>query len=210
MQDKDGKARIIIGAIILMMLALPFVFVSYALYFAWDSQQSGEFYKPAFEKDGKLYDLNTDGNTLAFDGGTREDHLYLNSMYNVGRFIALSYDDYDINKTDNPFFAGVIAFKNNKYHEQETKYRTPKDSYEIYRFYDQNRNLIFAYEPEMQSEYLIKLRPTFPAFSKRKYGIGSKREYLDATRLFKAKLNKKLRFRTDETNKLLVIWFENL
>jgi hypothetical protein len=210
MRKESRSAPIIIGAIILAIFATPFVFLSYALFFAWDSQESGEFYKPAFEKNGKLYELNIDGSSLAFDSGTKEDHLFLNSMYNMGGLIALSYDDYDINKTDNPYFAGTIAFRNNKYLRQETKYRTAKDSYEIYRYYDQNGNLLFAYEPEMQSEYVIKLRPTFPAFSKRKYGIGNKREYLNATKLIKAKLNKNLKIRTDETNKLLIIWFENL
>ena len=208
MQKEKRYSGIYIVAILLVIFSIPFVFLSYILYFAWDSQQSEEFYKPAFEIDGKLYEANMNGNSLAFDSGESVNHLYLNTMYNLSNLIAISYGNYEVKKTDNPFFVGAIAPKNNEYYEQETKYRNPKDSYEVYKFYDQNRNLIFAYEPELQSEFLIKLRPTFPAFSKRKYGIGSKRDYLDATKLLKVKLNKNLRIRIDETNKLLIFWFD--
>lgn len=208
MQKKGKHSGLFFVALVLAIFAIPFVFLSYILFFAWDSQQSGEFYKPAFEKDGRLYELNMQGNSLAFDSGESENHLYTNTMYDLSSLIAMSYDDYDVKKTDNPFFAGAAAPRNSRYFEQETKYRNAKDSYQAYKFYDRDRNLIFAYEPELQSEFLIKLRPTFPAFSKRKYGIGSKRDYLDATGLLKAKLNVNLKIRVDETNKLLIFGFE--
>jgi hypothetical protein len=210
MQKKKKYSGIYLVAILLVIFSAPFIFLSYILFFAWDSQQSGEFYKPAVEIDGKLYEVNMTGTSLAFDGSKSENHLYLNTMSDLSKLTAISYGDYEVKKTDNPFFAGAIAPKNNEYYEQETKYRNPKDSYQAYKFYDQNRNLIFAYEPELQSEFLIKLRPTFPAFSKRKYGIGSKRDYLNATKLLKVKLNKNLKIRIDEANKLLIFWFENL
>jgi hypothetical protein len=204
----NRKGLVLIGGIVLAVLALPVSILSYVLYFAWDDQRSGEFYKPAFEKDGKLYDLKMQGNSLAFDAaGTREDHLYLNSPYVLGELIALGYGDYEIGKTDNPYFAGAIAYRN-KYHESEIKYRNPKESFQSYKYFDWDRNPIFAYEPETESEFVVKLRPTFPAFTKRSYGIGNKRDYLDATKILKAKLDKNLRLRIDEANKLLVIRFE--
>jgi hypothetical protein len=211
MRKGSNKSLVFIIAPLLTVLAVPVGILSYVLFFAWDSQQSGEFYKPAFEKDGKLYDLNMQGNSFAFDDSkTGEGHLYLNSMYTLSEIIALSYGDYDVIKTDNPFFSGAVVFRNNKYYERETKYQNSKDSYLIYKYYDENRNLFFTYEPEIESEYVTKLRPTFPAFSKRKYNIGIKRDYLNATKLLKAKTNKNLKIRTDESNKLLIIRFENL
>jgi hypothetical protein len=212
MRKKEGKnGCIFIIAALLLGLSIPFSILSYILFFAWDSQLSGEFYKIVFERDGKLYELNMQGSSVAFDnnGSGEGNHLYLNSMYSLSELIALSYGDYDVNKTDNPYFVGAIAIRNNKYHEQETKYRNPKDSYQAYRYYDENRNLIFTYEPEMQSEYVVKLRPTFPAFSKRKYNIGNKRDYVDATKLLNEKLNKNLKIKTDEMSKLLIIRFVN-
>lgn len=79
----------------------------------------------------------------------------------------------------------------------------------IYRFYDEKRNLILAYEPETQSEFVVKLRPTFSAFSKRKYGIGThKHDYINATKLLNEKLGKNLRIKIDESNKLLILRFD--
>ena len=198
----------VIGAVILTVIVLPFAIVSYALYFAWDSQQSGEFYKTAFETNGKLYDLKMQGSALAFDSGTGEDRLYLNTPYYLSELIALSYGDFEVRKTDNPYFAGTLTVTSHKYREQEAKYRNPKDTYEVYRFYDRDHNLIFAYEPEAENEFVVRLRPTFPAFAKRRYGISSKREYLDATGILKTKLGKNLKIRTDETNKLLIFRFD--
>ena len=210
MPKGKNKGGFVIVALILAALALPFGILSYVTYFAWDRQQSGEFYKPAFEKDGSLYELNMQGNSLAFDQGTGEDHLYFNTVYHLGDLIALGYNDYEIRKTDNPFFAGLITPANHKYRKQETKFLNPKDSYQAYEFYDRSDHLIFAYEPEIQSEFVVKLRPTFPAFSKSKYSIGNKRDYVDATRLLKSKLNKNLKFRIDAANKLLIFWIEDL
>ncbi|HEY8560950.1 MAG TPA: hypothetical protein VIL74_11305 [Pyrinomonadaceae bacterium] len=207
MKKESKMPVVVIGAIILTIVALPFAFLSYALYFAWDSQQSGEFYKPAFEANGTLYDLRMQGNSLAFDSGTREDHLFINSPHILSGLIALGDGDFEIEKTDNPFFAGALSIPSHKYGESETKYRNPKDSYLVYRFYDRDRNLVFAYEPATESEFVVRLRPTFPAFAKRKYGIGDKREYLDATAILKAKLGKNLVIRTDEENKLLILKF---
>jgi hypothetical protein len=209
MKKGSDKPLIVLAAIILGVLAIPVGIISYTGYFAWDSQQSGEFYKPALEMDGKLYELRTQPYGTAFDRGTREDHLYLNSPPDLGELIAIGSGDYELDTTDNPYFAGKIRARNNaNYYEQETKYRNAKDSFQSYRFYDRNRNLIAAYEPETPNEFVLKLRPTFPAFAKRRYGLGSKREFLDATKIFRAKLNKNLKIRTDETNKLLILKFE--
>lgn len=208
-KKESNKPIIIIVLVILACLSIPIGIISYTTYFAWDAQQSGEFYKPAFEADGKLYELRTQGSSLAFDSGTADGRLYLNSPYDLGELIAISYNDFEIEKTDNPYFAGKIRARNSaKYYKQETKYRNPKDSYPSYEFYDANRNSILAYEPETANEFVVKLRPTFPAFAKRKYSIGSKRDFIDATRLLKTKLGKNLRFRVDEANKLLVFTIE--
>lgn len=209
MKKGSDKPLFVIAAIILAVAAIPVGILSYTSYFAWDKQQSGEFYKPAFETGGKLYEVRIQPTAFAFDSGTGDDHLYLNSPYDLGELIALSDNAFEIEKTDNPYFAGKIRSQNNgKYYEQETKFRNPKDSFQSYRFYDANRNLIFAYEPETANEFVVKLRPTFPAFAKRRYGIGSKRDFIDATKLLKAKLGKNLRFRVDEANKLLVFAIE--
>lgn len=197
--------------LILGMLAIPFGILFYTLYWAWDSQFEGSPYKIALEKDGKLYELNLQGNSVAFDKGTSDDQLYLNSPYYLAEFIALSYGENDIEKTNNPFFAGTIRSKNQrKYFEQETKYSTPKDSYQSYKFYDQNRQQIFSYDLGFEDEYVVKIRPTFPMFSKRKYSVGwTKPSYIKVTKLLKDKLNKNLKIRTDEDNKLLILSFEN-
>jgi hypothetical protein len=209
MKKGSDKPIFVIAAIILAVAAIPVGIISYTSYFAWDRQQSGEFYKPAFESDGKLYELRMQPTTLAFDSGTLDDHLYLNSPYDLGELIALSDGAFEIEKTDNPYFAGKIRSLNNgKYYEQETKYRNPKDSFQSYKFYDASRNPILAYEPETANEFVVRLRPTFPAFAKRRYNLGSKREYLDATKIFKLKLNRNLKIRADEANKLLVLKFE--
>ncbi len=202
---KEGKGGLVVSIILLAIVSIPVVSLSYLFYFAWDSQMEGNNYKIAFEKEGKAYELNLQGGSLAFD----TNELYLNTPYYLSELIALSYDDYDISKTDNPFFGGKIAGKNlKKYFDQETKFTTPKDSHETYAFYDRNHNQIFSYEPEVNNEYVVKLRPTFPAFSKRKYGIGNKRDYINATKILKDKLNKNLKIRTDEANKLLILSFE--
>lgn len=210
MKTRNSKSgMIIILAFVAAVLAIPFAFISYPLYFAWDSQQSGEFYKPAFESGGKLYDLKMQGSTLAFDNkGTAEDHLYVNAPYNVGELIALGGGDYEINRTDNPYFAGEISARTAKYIENEKKFRNAQESYMVYTYYDQNRSPIFTYEPETESEFVRKLRPTFPALAKRKYSIGNKRDFIDVTKLLKAKLGKNLKFRVDEANKLLVFTIE--
>jgi hypothetical protein len=192
------------------ILAIPFGIMFYTLYWAWDSQFEGRLYKVAFEKEGKLYELNLQGNSLAFDKGTSDDQLYLNSPYYLADLIALSYGEQRIDKIENPFFAGKISANNSKnYFEQETKYSTPKDSYQSYKFYDQNRQQIFSYELGFEDEYVVKLRPTFPMFSKRKYSFGgTKQSYIKVTKLLKDKLNKTLKIRTDEANKLLILSFE--
>jgi hypothetical protein len=208
---KNGKRVLFIIITIFVVALLPAVgILSYTQYFAWDSQFEGDPYKIALEKDGKLYELNIQGNSLAFDKETSDDQLYLNSPHYLAELIAFSYGNQDVDKTDNPFFAGKISAGNKrKYFEQETKYSTPKDSYQSYKFYDQNRNQIFAYEPETENEYVVKLRPTFPSFSKSRVGIHNKSDYLNATKILKETLNKNLKIKADETNKLLVLSFEN-
>ena len=205
-----AKGGFLIIAIILTILAIPAGVLSYVFYFGWDNQIEGNAYKIAFEKDGQLYDLGTTGTSLAFDSGTSDDQLYTHTPYSLGEMIALSYNEYEIAKTDNPYFAGTIRYRNTgKYIDQETKYTNPKDSYQSYTFFDQNRNQILAYEPEIENEFVVKLRPTFPSFSKGRYSMGGKRDYLNATKLLREKLNKKLKVKADETNKLLILSFEN-
>ena len=208
---KNGNRVLFIIITIFVVALLPAVgILSYTQYFAWDSQFEGDPYKTAFEKDGKLYEMNIQGNSLAFDKETSNDELYLKSPHYLGELIALSYENQDIDKTDNPFFAGKIAAGNAKnYVEQETKYSTPQDSYQSYKFYDQNSNQIFAYEPGNENEYVVKLRPTFPSFSKSRVGIHNKPDYLNATKILREKLNKNLKIKADETNKLLILSFEN-
>ena len=209
MNKAKRKGGFLIIAIILAVLAIPFGILLYSSYFAWDSQFEGNNYKVAFEKDSKLYELGISGNSFAFDKGTSNDQLYLNSPYYLAELIALSYDDDKIEKTVNPFFAGTLSSQNQKkYFDQQTKYSTPKESYQSYIFYDQNRQQIFEYEATTENEYIVKIRPTFPMFSKRKYNIGAKQSYLNVTKLLKEKLNKSLKIRTDETNKLLILSFE--
>jgi hypothetical protein len=211
MNKNKAKAKggcLIIG-IILAALSIPAVILSYTQYFAFDSQIEGNPYKIAFEKDGQLYELGSMGSSLAFDHGTADDQLYTHTPYFLGELISLSYHDFEVAKTDNPFFAGTIRHKQTgKYIDQQTKYINPKDSYQSYTFYDQNRNPILAYEPETENEYVVKLRPTFPSFSKSRYSIGRMRDYLNATKLLREKLNKNLKVRLDEANKLLILSFE--
>ena len=206
---KKAKGGFWVTAIIFAILMIPLGIVLYTTYFAWDSQIEGNPYKVALEKEGKIYELSLNGNSLAFDKGTSDDQLYLNSPYYLAEIIALSYDDYKVEKTDNPFFAGTIRTQNQrKYFDQQTKYSTPKDSYQSYTFFDQNRNQIFSYELGFENDYVIKIRPTFPMFSKRKYGIGAKQSYIKVTKLLREKLNKNLKIKTDENNKLLILNFE--
>lgn len=210
-EKKNGKNGLVFFiAIFGLALLIPASILSYTQYFAWDSQIEGNPYKIAFEKDGRLYELGGSGSGLAFDSGTENDHLYINSPYYLGDLISLGFQDYDVAETDNPFFAGKINHrKSGDYLEQKTKYTTPTKSFQSYTFYDQNRNPIFAYESETENEYVVKLRPTFPSFSKRKYSIGNKQNYLNATKILKEKLDKNLKIRADETNKLLILSFEN-
>lgn len=210
MNEIKGKGGYLIFAIIFAVLAIPAGIFSYTHYFAWDSQIEGKPYKLALEKDGKFFELNINGNSTAFDSGTTDDHFYLNSPYHLGDLIGIGFDDYQVEKTDNPFFAGKISLRNRqKYSEQEQKFLNAKDSVQVHKFFDQNRNLIFTYEPNIQSEFVVKLRPTFPAFSKRSYGIGTyKSEYINATKLLNEKLGKKLKIKTDEADELLILSFE--
>jgi len=208
---KKAKFSPLVAILTFGMLAIPVGILFYTLYWAWDSQYEGSPYKIALEKDGKLYELNLNGNTLAFDKSTGDDQLYLNGPYYLAEIIALSYGDQQIDKTDNPFFGGKISTPNRlKYAEQETKYSTPKDSYQSYKFYDRNRQQIFSYDLGLEDEYVVKIRPTFPMFSKRKYSVGStKQSYIKVTKLLRDKFNKNLKIRTDEANKLLILSFEN-
>lgn len=209
MKKAKGKGGFLITGIILASILIPAGFFLYINFFAWDSQFEGNLYKVAFEKDGKLYDLNLQGNSLAFDKGTSDDQLYTNTPYYLAELIALAYDEYKVEKTDNPFFAGAVRPQSQrKYFEQETKYSTPKDSYQSYKFFDQNSQQIFSYDLGFEEEYVVKIRPTFPMFSKSKYSIGSKRSYIKLTKILKDKLNKNLKIKTDEANKLLILSFQ--
>jgi hypothetical protein len=193
-------------ACILAVLAIPAGIISYVTYFAWDSETEGNAYKVAFETEGQLYELKDNGTGLAFD----DENLYARTPYFLGELISLGFQDFEIANTDNPFFAGKVNLRNvNKYYEQKTRYINPKDSVQSYTFYDQNRNQILAYEPETENEYVVKIRPNFPSFSKSKVRIGNKQDYLKITKLLREKLNKNLKIKTDETNKLLILSFEN-
>lgn len=210
-EKKNGKSGLVIFiAIFGLALLLPVGILSYTQYFAWDSQIEGNAYKIAFEKDGRLFEFGNTGNGLAFDSGTGNDHLYTNTPYFLGDLIALGFQDYDIAKTDNPFFAGKINPRNTKkYFEQKTEYINPKDSIQTYYFYDQNRDQILFFKPETENEFVVKLRPTFPNFSKSRYGIYNKQNYLNATKILREKLDKNLEIKIDETNKLLILSFGN-
>lgn len=203
--DKDQKKNLFwfIGLFSAGLL-LTAAFVSYFVYFAYDNQFEADTYTIALEKDSKLYKLEgfQDG-SFAFD-----EDLYTLSAHYLAELVALSYNDYEITKTDNPFFAGNISSKNrNKYLDQQTKYASPKKSYQSYTIYDQNRNQIFAHEYGMENEYVVKLRPNFPSSSaKRRYF--DKREYLNLTTLLKDKININLKLKTDEANKLLILSFQ--
>ena len=197
--------------LILGTFSIPFVILFYTLYWAWDSQIEGKDYIAAFEKDGKLYEFgNINARSLAFDRGTSDDQLYLNNPNELAELIAISFKDYNIEKTDNPFFAGKIRVSNwGNYLNTEQKYSSPKEFSTIYTFFDKNGKQIFTYQPETDNEFVTKLRPTFPMFSKRKYNIGAKRDYLNLTKILKAKLNQTLKIRANDTNKLLILSFED-
>jgi hypothetical protein len=207
---KSTKLNPLAAILIFVGFCVPFGILFYTQYWIWDSQFEGTAYKVALEKDGKLYELNFQGNGLAFDKGTGDDQLYISGPFFLADMIALSYGDHRLDKTDNPFFAGKILTNNSQnYVERETKYSTPKDSYQSYKFFDQKRQEIFSYDLGFEGEYVKKLRPTFPMFSKRRYSVGStKQSYINVTKLLKAKLNKNLKIKTDEANKLLIIRFE--
>lgn len=193
--------------IVCFLSALAFAagITSYVTYFAYDSQFEADTYTFALEKDGKLYKLEGfQESSFAFD-----ERLYTNSPYYLSELAALSYDDYEITKTDNPFFAGTVRSKNlKKYFDQQTKYASPKESYQSYIFYDRNRNQIFAHEPGMESAYVVTLRPNYPSGDRRKNRFLDKREYFNLSELLKDKLDKNLKIKTDEENQLLIISFQ--
>lgn len=203
--DKDQKKNIFWFILIsLTVLAFMAGIFSYFNYFAYDNQLEADTFTMALEKDGKLYNLdNFQESSFAFD-----DELYALSPHYLAELVALSYGDYEITKTDNPFFAGNIRSKNqNKYLDQQTKYASPKESYQSYTIYDQNRNQIFAHEYGMEGEYVVWLRPNYPWGDARKRYF-DKREYLNLTKLLNDKLNVNLKLRMDEANKLLILSFQ--
>jgi preprotein translocase subunit SecD len=205
--DKSQK-RNLIWFIVILLAGLAFMagIFSYFNYFALDNQFEADTYTFALEKNGELYKLEKfQESSFAFD-----EQLHTTSPHYLAELAALSYDDHEITKTDNPFFAGNISSKNlKKYLDQQTKYTNPKESYQSYTFYDQNRNQIFAYEPETQSEYTVKIRPNYPSSDPKRNRFFDKREYLNLTKLLKDKLDKNLKIKTDEENKLLILSFEN-
>lgn len=211
MDRAKTKGGILVGSIGIAVLAIPIGIFFYFGYWAWDSQIEGNDYIAAFEKDGKLYEFgNINANSLAFDRGTNADQIYLNNPNELAELIAISFKDYNIEKTDNPFFAGKIRVSNwGNYLNTEQKYFNPKEYSTIYTFFDNDSKQIFTYQTQTDNEFVTKLRPTFPMFSKRKYSIGAKREYLNLTKILKAKLNQNLKIKTDEDNKLLILSFEN-
>ena len=193
-----------LAAVFLLPLALFWFLDSYM----WDSQIAATPYKIAFEKDARLYESDIQSAALAFDNGTGDDHLYLNTFSYLGDLLAISYGDFQIVQTDNPFFAGKMKSNGGKkFFEQQTKYINPKDSYQAYIFCDQNRNQIFVYEANVPNEFVSELVPRMPSFFEGSYKTGS-REYVDATRLLKEKINKTLKIKADDTNKLLILSFE--
>lgn len=203
--DKERKKDLILGAVIILSI-LTFMagIFSYFNYFAYDKPLEADTFTMAWEKDGKIYKL--DGfqeSSFAFD-----DELYTLSPAYLGELVALSYNDYEIKETDNPFFAGNVRSTNRtKYLDQQTKYAKPKESYQSYTIYDQNHNQIFAHEYGMEGEYVVRLRPNYPwGDAQRRYF--DKREYLNLTRLLKDKLNVNLILKTDEANKLLILSFQ--
>lgn len=204
--DKSQKKNLFwfIG-IVLAALAFVVGIFSYFNYFAFDNQLEADTYTFALEKDGELYKLEKfQESSFAFD-----DRLYTTSPHYLAELAALSYNDHEITKTDNPFFAGNISSKDlKKYLDQQTKYTNPKESYQSYAFYDQDRNQIFVFEPGVESENVVKLRPNYPSDDEKRNRFFDKREYLNLTDLLKDKLHKNLKIKTDETNKLLILSFQ--
>ena len=211
MNNVKEKGRIWNGLVVLAIIAIPFGLFFYFGYWIWDSQIEGNSYKAFFEKEGKIYEFsNVNARSLAFDQGTGNDQLYLNNFNELTELIGIIYGDYEVEKTDNPFFAGKIKVSNwGQYLKTEKKYSSPTQSDIVFTFSDQNGKQIFTYQPETDNEFAVKLRPTFPVFSKGKYNIGKKREYLNVSKILQAKLNKTLKIRTDEANKLLILSFGN-
>lgn len=204
MEKERKKGLILAAVIILSILTFMAGIFSYFNYFAYDKPLEADTFTMAWEKDGKLYKL--DGfqeSSFAFD-----DELYSLSPAYLADLTAFSYGDYEITQTGNPFFAGNIRGKNRgKYLDQQTKYANPKESYQSYTIYDQNRNQIFAHEYGMKGEYVAHLRPNYPWGDARKRFF-DKREYLNLTRLLKDKLNVNLKLKADEANKLLILSFQ--
>jgi hypothetical protein len=182
---------------------------SYVSYFMWDSQIEGNPYKVAFEKDGKLFDSNILGESVAFDRYETENHLYLNSFGNLAVIIAFSYEDFQTAKTDNPFFVGkIVPGDLTKYYETKSVFRDAKNSYQSYQFYDKNHNQILAYDADIKNDYIFKLLPTYPALSKNGRRFIYKKDFVDVTKLLKEKLNRTIKIRLDETNKILIANFD--
>lgn len=204
-KDKNQKDLYWFVGLFSLGFLLTGAFVSYFVYFAYDRQMEADTYMMALEKDGKIYQLgNLQESSFAFD-----DELYTLSAHYLAELVALSYGDYEISETDNPFFAGNIRNKNlNKYLDQQTKYANPKESYQSHTIYDRDRRQIFAHEYGMENEYVFWLRPDFPSDDAQRRRF-DKREYLNLTRLLKNKLNVNLKLKTDEANKLLILSFEN-
>lgn len=190
-------------------IGIPVALMTWFWFFAFDSQWEGNKYQIVVERDGKLLETNLHGNYFAFDSGTAKDELYAVEPSVLGNLIAIGYGDYDVEKTDNPFLGGkVVARTASRYQKSDTKYRNIRDSIAIFKYSDKAGKEVFVYDPDVPSEFVFYLRPTFPAFSKGKYSIGDKRRFLNVTRLLAAKLGQKLSIRTDAESKLLILKFD--
>lgn len=209
MQRLKKKRTIVITSILVVLAAI--LLTLGVIFGVFQRQEVLDNYDVAYEMDGKLYDVFPISSTdIGLDKKKDNKHLYfrVNSYYNLEYFFRIAYNQFELNKPSaDKSFAGKLDYRvaDNAYVTQEDVFRTKKDRYAVYSFHNKTGKEIYRYDPETTStdEYVTRIKPTILQGYK-KSDIASYDDFLDITKLFQDKLNKKVNVRVDDSKRMVI------
>lgn len=209
-QDKLKLSRKRLISYIIILVAIACIAVLAIVFGFFQRQEVLEKYQLAYMQDGKSLEISPINITdIAVDKRGQDKDLYfrINSNYDLDYLFRLAYRQFEVKKsTDSKLYDGTVDFSvsDNAYVIQESLKKMDKDIYAVFSLHNKKGNEIYRYDPEETStdKYIERIKPTvLQGYEKSE--LGNYDDFINITKLFHDKLNKKVTVTVDKEKKMI-------
>lgn len=206
MQFIKKKRNIVIISAVIAIIAVG-IFLG-TLFGLFQRQEVFDSYQVAYESDGNLYEVSPIvSSDIGIDKKSENKNMYfrVNSYPHIEYLFRTAYKQYEIDK--GKAHTGKLDYRvaDNAYVTQENEYRSGNDTFKTYSVHNKVGQEIYRYDPRKTSTdpYIIRIKPTvLQGYNDQKNS--SNDDFLNVTKLFKEKLNKKINIKINHQKKLII------